>query len=85
MLNVNKSKGKVLFCIDGKSWCNISLNGEELEVVNKFRHLGRMISKDGNGETGVVTSHARWKYWSCTESSSDWEKLKCRVWKDCLL
>lgn len=51
------------------SHCNISFNGEELEVAN------------GSGKAEIERSLVRKKNCFFTENSGEWEKLKCLVFK----
>ena len=48
LLKVNVDKSKiVVFEHDGDTNCVISINGEYLEVVDEFKYLGSMLSKNG--------------------------------------
>lgn len=51
MLKVNVNLGKTLiFETDGRSQHKISLHGEEVELVDEFKHLRVKVSKDGSGK-----------------------------------
>ena len=56
LIKANGSKSKIIVIErNGNTGCNISINGENMEVVNEFKYLGCMIGKRGTCEAEVTS------------------------------